>query len=170
MREVNFQQEIARSFRLLMPDAFYYKIPDPQYPKRTEEGDAIRRIIPRPYDCQVIDRGKFFAIELKLHKRTTAFPIDAVKENQLHSLQRVNANGGTGIILINARTRNANLIYALSVDEYLSLSQHHTRNGRKSIPYKAFADIRHVYGRHHLPDRRYGWDVRQILNDMKGKW
>lgn len=166
MRESYFQQEIAASARTLIPKAFYYKIPDPQYPKRDKEGDGVRRIIPRPYDCQILTGGVLHALELKLHKKTQAFPLDAVKPVQIESLKKVKASGGAAGILVNIRlTRpgSTNMVLVLDVEDFCDLRVKYHALGRKSIPFKELAAMSPVFARHPLGSGKYGWNIPAVL-------
>lgn len=172
MKESYFQAELARSFRELMAYAFYYKIPDPQYPKRDEAGDKIRRIIKRPYDFQVLCNGTYYAFESKLHKHALAFAFDRVNPHQIESLIKVDENDGYGAILINIRVpeKRINRVAVISVYAYKELRFLYEQPGghnRKSLPFDVLIEgcecHAEIFRPHRLPSKKPGWDVRKIM-------
>lgn len=174
MKESYFQSEIAASVKALMPDAFYYKIPDPQYPKRTPEGDMIRRFIPRPYDCQIILNGAIYAMELKLHKKPLGFQLNMVKETQIDALIKIDENGGFSAVLINVRVpvRKINKIIVIGIRQYLEIAKVYDQAGRKSIPFNELIESdkhKMIYERCKLRPGKHGWPIDKIVKDIVKK-
>ena len=172
MKEKTFQSEWGHSIRVAFPEAFYTKIPDAPY-----SPNIIKRPIEKPFDCFCVKDNIFYAFELKMHSKDTAFPFSNVKPHQKEALLKITDNGFPAYILINIRTKVSDKIkaqfsldkctiiyvYCISISDYIEME---AESSRKSIPFQFFIDEMNgerSIGRIRLPDNTLGWDVGKIL-------
>lgn len=101
MRESVFQSEITKSVAELLPDWFYFKIPDA--PIFGSEATFKRKPMYKPFDCFLTSQGRFLAIECKMIKGLTSWPFSDLLENQEQGLNKVVESGGSAGILLNVR-------------------------------------------------------------------
>ena len=78
--EIEFQQEVRKSFLLLYPNCFFHKINDMP---RFEDSKFIKQ---KPFDIICANWHSAYAIETKVHKKDTAWPLSRISENQFEQL------------------------------------------------------------------------------------
>jgi recombination protein U len=179
MKETTFQTEILNSLKEEIHPHFE-KIPDmPKFSLRSMFSakqwvfvpDWIKGMLskpiyrfspPRPYDSYFVWKGKFYALELKQHKKKQALPFSCVSDHQVERLKDVVNNGdGHAYILINIRIpRECNDAYAFPIQLWEKLRKDFKIfYNRKSIPVSAIREkgIK-------LPWRKKGrWDITPII-------
>lgn len=95
--ETVFQNELRDSFRYLYPNGFWLKIPD---------GIAVgeTRFIPeKPFDIIAIVSGLTMALELKAHKKHTAWPVSSLRPSQIEGLRASKLAGAVSYVVILVR-------------------------------------------------------------------
>jgi penicillin-binding protein-related factor A (putative recombinase) len=146
MKEMTFQADFGKSFRLLYPNSLYVKIPDAPY-----NPHIIRRPIQKPFDCFVVNKNIFYAFELKIHNNTHPFLFSRLKPHQEKALLDVSNNGFPALVLINIHVtltpekqvelelpnRTLNFVYFTTVEEFIAVRESVVR---KSIPFSFFID------------------------------
>lgn len=164
MRESVFQSEITASCHELLPDWHYYKIPD----------QRNKVSIKRPYDCYLLGKTHFIAMELKQHRTISAWAFNEVKVHQVDALKRVNSLCQTAGILLNIRNKVTNNAIWMSIGCYIWFRDD-VYIDRKSMPLRDIID-NPDYGlnlikldRIKLPSDRYGWDMRTFVKQLYGK-
>jgi penicillin-binding protein-related factor A (putative recombinase) len=94
----------------LLPNAHYYKIPDPQAVEVEIDDGSVGSVkekkksvfaIKRPYDNYCLYKGNFFAFELKVINGASIFPFSKLKKHQEDALKEVRNNGNFGFVVIN---------------------------------------------------------------------
>ena len=171
MREREFQGEITRSIKAMFPDAYYYKIPDMQPPRKEclqcKKVKVVPRPIKRPFDCELYHNGALYAFELKLVTRPAPFAVKRVAEHQIENLKRVKNNGGHGSLIIGLRFEGIIKAYIIDVDDWVNLvSEYRAVYGRKSIPINHFLDGRSMIiplPRKRLAEKVSGWDMAHAI-------
>lgn len=94
MKEKEFQKNWTRSIRrhlidtLKTKDFVYHKISDMSMDRK-------------PFDCFLVFDYLFYWMELKIHKKHTAFAFDKVETHQLDALNRTCMAGWIGLLIIN---------------------------------------------------------------------
>lgn len=190
MKESVFQSEITRSFKVLIPQSFYYKIPDAPIMSKSHkcprcghvEGNAFNRVpVYRPFDCECIFDGRTVTMELKIHCDLKGFAFNKLKDHQKAALEKVKKNKHDAYILINFRCNNLskeqiielgmsriNTVFIITPLEWNIMVNTYKR---KSIPIDTFLSNKHnfkILPRIKLCDTdngsEYGWDVRQLFD------
>lgn len=168
MKEAVFQTEFLASWKHFYPYCHAYKIPD--LPKFT--GDQYRFSPKRPYDCFVVEAGKFYAFELKWMKTVGAFPFDRVSDHQIAYLLEAKRAGGYGFVVINYRchgvpektqkkygiSKDYNAAFIVDVEEFVRVSEHCEG---KSIPFDDLTNAAIV--RFRIKDGGTYWDIRDLI-------
>ena len=132
MKESNFANEIKRACSLI-PNCFYYKIPDAY---------NMERFSPKkPFDAIIISNGKPIAIEFKMIKEKKSFAFSNVREHQINGLMEFADAGGDAYVMVNYRGERLNETYGRGIQEYLTNVEHWSGGGRKSIPYNDLGDL-----------------------------
>lgn len=108
--ESNFIAEFKRATRFYFPeDSYWYKIPDD-------------RKFKKPFDTFFSTAGKFYALEFKAHVKTTAWPLNEVKEHQIKGLIKAARGGYVSWIFLNVRygigNGRKNFVRIITVKEY----------------------------------------------------
>jgi penicillin-binding protein-related factor A (putative recombinase) len=136
--ESKFLTEIINSREIICPGAFFYKIPDPPIFK----GSKTRFNVQRPYDLEVAWAGKLLAVEAKVHRVHTAWPISKVAEHQIENLKCNKVNGKDAYVVINVRyglgKSRVNFAAIIDIDEIIELK----KENKKSITVSELREYR----------------------------
>lgn len=172
MRESVFQGEITASFGELLPEAFYFKIPDAPI---FGSAATFRRVpVYKPFDCFCYYRGKLHVFESKMHN-SFLFPLNKIKDHQRAGMLKVLANQpevdrGNVAFLVNIRG-NLNKKWQKIVGEKsvnycfmipIQVIQDYFFSNVLSINLWTEDEIWPIE-RIKLPTERYGWDIRKII-------
>lgn len=123
MKESVFANEIKNSCQ---DKCFYYKIPDSY---------GNQRFTPlKPFDSFILYKGNFIAMEFKMHKKTSAWPFDSVKEHQIEGLLKIFNENGMAWVILNIRRPFVNIVKAITISDFIELKQKYSDNNKKSIP------------------------------------
>jgi penicillin-binding protein-related factor A (putative recombinase) len=87
----------------------------------------------KDYDSYVCFRGCFTAMEYKLHKKKTAFPLNSVNIKQRAALTSVRDSGCNAYVVVCVRYDNVRNLYFIPIKAYLIYVHEHER---KSMPLK----------------------------------
>jgi len=158
MRESNFASEIKQASYNF--DCFYYKIPD--------ISQAQRFIPSKPFDAFVLYKGKYHAMEYKMHKRHTAWSFKEVKDHQIQGLMDVVEKGkGMGWVVVNIRYKGMNRTFAKSVYNFvLQKSLYENEYDKKSIPIKELMITwKEITRKSRNKDGKLCWDLEEFLID-----
>lgn len=139
----------------LSKHGWWYKIPD--------SGKQERFAIEKPFDGIFARKGQTTAIEAKLHKKHTAWPLNAVEAHQFESLSHVRDHGWNSKILLFVvdKTKRPFPIsaYIFSID---IIEDYEIRSNRKSIPIGEMQDLADAIC---VCNRNTGeWDFSEFLN------
>ena len=131
MKEKDFQSEWTRSIRRHLidncwtKDFLYHKISDMSMDRK-------------PFDCFLMYKDKFVAMELKLHKSESAFAFSKLELHQKNALLRSDKAWGISAVIINIRTsRSVNYVAIFDISTWITLED---TIWRKSIPFKDIKD------------------------------
>jgi len=121
-----FQGELRDSLFFYFPDIFYYKLPDGISvggEKTDENGKSIwTRFIPeKPFDAMFSYRKIHCAMEYKVHKKHTAWPLSAMRPSQITGLNLADKNGKYGFVFLNVRyglgNSRTDIVYVIHISE-----------------------------------------------------
>ena len=156
--EARLQAELRASFKHFFPKDYWYKIPDT--PKM--KGSNLRFIPRKPFDIVCSVSKIFFAIETKVHKKTTAFPL-----NEVHEHQEVGLDEADGFVWLNIRRglgkARVNFIVVIAISEWMALKAKILKSGRKSIPLAFFEK----YDKIKWKDGK--WQIEDFFNEQVKK-
>lgn len=93
MKEADLIRQHRDHWLKKSPDAFYYKIPD--------VGAALGN--KKPFDVFILDNGRSYAKEFKLHKSLHAWPISKLKDHQVEGLWKAHMNGAEATLFVGVR-------------------------------------------------------------------
>ena len=99
MKENEFSARFMKAWQVWEKQMWYHKIAD--VPVSVMEASGEFRFVPhRAVDYLCCLRGRFIAIEFKLHHSAGSFPVSALRIQQVQVLQAVEIAGGVGLIAI----------------------------------------------------------------------
>jgi len=119
--EQKFLTELKQSKDHLYPLSFMYKPPDmPMF-------DKSRFIPEKPFDLFYFNCGIFIALEAKVHKVHTAWPLSKVRKHQTENLKICKNNGMLAYIVVNVRyglgKNRINFASIIDVDDFIDLNK-----------------------------------------------
>jgi penicillin-binding protein-related factor A (putative recombinase) len=127
MKEADFAIEVKHSLEKGLRNCHYKKIPDQLY-----NPSSFARFNPeKDYDAYVVYRGCFSALEYKLHKSKTAYPLNGVTTIQRSALLDVVENGGNAYVVIGVRFAQIRKAFFIPIKEFLIYCNN---TDRKSMP------------------------------------
>lgn len=92
MLESTYNAEFVRKWRERSPGAWVYKIPD-----TLGVGNE------RPFDVIAVDKGVTYALENKVHREHTSWPLSKLEPHQLLNLRVAEMNGAVARVRIAVR-------------------------------------------------------------------
>ena len=151
-QEKDFQREFTRSIRIALnwnqEYYLYHKLSDMSLDKK-------------PFDCFLAYKKWFLWIELKIHKKSTAFAVNKIEDHQLYALTQLMRTGHTWYIIVNVRIASGrkdseNFAAVYNIKSWLKLVE---SLDRKSIPVVMLMEKADTI----LLRRRQLWDVKSWL-------
>lgn len=130
-----------------------------------------QRFIPsKPFDAFVVVDGNYHAIEYKMHKKTTAWSFNEVKEHQIQGLMDAKLKGGgEGWVFVNLRQKRVNRTFAISVIAFnIEKYQYSKYKNRKSIPVEDMIERERwveITRTSRDKDNKLCWDTKEFFKD-----
>jgi penicillin-binding protein-related factor A (putative recombinase) len=149
------ERELLSSFgKELSRYGIWYKIPD--------SGKQQRFAIEKPFDGFYAQDGVTVAIEAKIHKAKTAWPVSSIEDHQIRNMTDVMRHGWRSSILLFVVDR---LKRPFTVTGYFislqAIEEYTRRENRKSIP---VSDIPGLSDAACAMDRRTGrWEMSEFV-------
>lgn len=169
MKESDFQHELTRSIPWLenqLGEALgFFKIPD------MPRGPSTHYSVPKAFDCFLVRRGRFIAMELKLSKGPS-ISFDCLRDTQENYLRTVEDAGGDAWVVVNFRTawsakeaskrgeKRTLTAFGVRIGDWVKLRQEASRG---SIPYAWFEENAVCIPRTKILGGEYGWDLSPIV-------
>lgn len=158
-----FTTEVKHSVEYYYKNAFWLKIPDlPVF-----KGSKTRFAPQKPFDFMLAYKGNLIAVEAKVHKKHTAWPLSSVKDHQIEGLLSIGDNGFKSYVMLNVRfgigKSKYNKSFLFSPQTIKQLKEMH-----KSIPVKELQLLSNVVNSKRVDKKPKGrisiWDIESCLN------
>ena len=125
MNESGFALEMKHSLDKQLRQIHYKKIPDQIY------NPSARFNPEKDYDAYITYKGCFTAMEYKMHKKSSAFPLSNVTLIQRSALLEAMESGCNAYVVICVRYGNVRRVFFITIKEFLLFCNN---NDRKSMP------------------------------------
>lgn len=119
-QEKAFLNELNRSARLLLPESFWYKIPD--FPVSRSR---VRFSPVKPFDAVFVVDGTPVAVETKSHASDLSWPLNRTAPHQIEGLSAFGRAGGAAYVLLNVRygrgKARVNFVVMIEIKELIAM-------------------------------------------------
>lgn len=125
MKESDVVLEVKHSIDKQLRDVHYKKIPDQIFNPNSRFNPE------KDYDSYCCYKGCFTALEYKIHKKKSAFPLDKVTLIQRSALLEASDSGGNAYVVICVRYEQVRKLFFIPIKYFIIFCQ---SADRKSMP------------------------------------